>query len=215
MKFDEMNSVKGFLEIYRVYKDGKEELAYSENNVITSGMGLTLAHAFAADQAADVSSFQANWMQVGTGASSTAIKDNPTVQVSSRADCLSSLPMDKYGDANTIGLVVSAMTYHTSAGTTIPTTPGADGGQAFAKVPPAFVHRVSDRKVMWRLILNDSAANQEHSTVHGGALNEVAIFANNPTQSQPPVLYMIAYRAFSNITKTSDFTLDFRWTIEF
>ena len=98
------------------------------------------------------------------------------------------------------------MKYLTSAGTLI--------NNDFIRVPTAFIHRVSDRKVMWRLILNDSACNIPDDT-NGGALCEVAIFANNPREVNPPVLHMIAYRAFANIIKTNEFTLDFRWTIEF
>ena len=207
MRFTDVNNIKGHLEVYKVYSDGSEELHYSDHNVITSGMGVNLAHAFAADAGVDVSSFQANWMQIGTGASSADIRNNATVQVSSRADLLSSIPATQYGDVNTIGLKVSSMTYMTSAGST--------AIKDFIKVPYAFVHRVSDRKVMWRLVLNDSACNIVDDAIHGGALCEVAIFSNNPTQATPDELYMIAYRAFANITKTNEFTLDFRWTIEF
>ena len=207
MRFDDAGNIKGHLEVYKIFKDGTEELHYSEKNVITSGMGLTLSYAFAADPAADVSSFQANWMQIGTGASTTGIVASGNVQVSSRADLLSSIPRVQYGSENTIGLTTSAMSYMTSADTT--------SEAAFVRVPPAFIHRVSDRKVMWRLVLNDSACNIADSAVHGGALNEVGIFANNPMEVNPPVLKMIAYRAFANIVKTNEFTLDFRWTIEF
>lgn len=206
MRFSDLNSIKGHLEVYKVFKDGTEELHYSEKNVITSGMGVTLAHAFAADAGSDVSSFQANWMQIGTGASTVAIRAAEDVQTSSRADLLSAIPGSQYGDVNTIGLQVSALTYMTSAGTTATSN--------FVKIPPAFIHRISDRKVMWRLILNDSACNIP-DTASGGALCEVAIFSNNPRQQTPQELYMIAYRAFANIVKTNEFTLDFRWTIEF
>tara|TARA_R110000851_G_scaffold16895_2_gene54452 strand:+ start:2462 stop:3085 length:624 start_codon:yes stop_codon:yes gene_type:complete len=207
MRFDDTGTTTGHLEVYKIYKDGTEELHYSEKNVITSGMGLTLAYAFAAEPNADVSSFQANWMQIGTGASTVAIRTNPTVQVSGRADLLSSVPRIQYGSENTIGLTTSSMSYMTSSDTT--------SKSAFVRVPTAFVHRVSDRKVMWRLVLNDSACNIPNDAVHGGALNEVAIFSNNPMEVNPPVLKMIAYRAFANIIKTNEFTLDFRWTIEF
>jgi len=207
MRFDDTGTTRGHLEIYKIYKDGTEELHYSEKNVITSGMGLTLSYAFAADANADVSSFQANWMQIGTGASTTAIVASSNVQVSGRADLLSSVPRVEYGSENSIGLTTSAMSYMTSADTT--------SLKAFVRVPPAFIHRVSERKVMWRLVLNDSACNIADSAVHGGALNEVGIFSNNPMEVNPPVLHMIAYRAFANIVKTNEFTLDFRWTIEF
>ena len=207
MRFTDANSIKGHLEVYKVYSNGTEELHYSEDNVITSGMGVNLAHAFAAGPNVDVSSFQANWMQIGTGASTVAIRAQDNVQVSGRGDLLSSIPASQYGDENTIGLKVSSMTYMTSAGTT--------SVKDFVKVPYAFIHRVSDRKVMWRLILNDSACNIDDNATHGGALCEVAIFSNNPTEATPDTLYMIAYRTFANIVKTNEFTLDFRWTIEF
>ena len=207
MRFDDAGTTTGHLEVYKIYKDGTEELHFSEKNVITSGMGLTLAYAFAAVADADVSSFQANWMQIGTGASTTAIIASSNVQVSGRADLLSAIPRSQYGSENTIGLTTSSMSYMTSADTT--------RTSAFVKVPPAFIHRVSDRKVMWRLVLNDSACNIADSAVHGGALNEVSIFSNNPMEVNPPVLFMIAYRDFSQIIKTNEFTLDFRWTIEF
>jgi len=207
MRLSDLNSISGHLEVYKVYPDGAEELHYSEHNVITSGMGVNLAHAFAADADSNVSSFQANWMQVGTGASSVAIRARDNVQVSGRADLLSAIPAIEYGSENTIGLTVSSMKYLTSAGTLI--------NNDFVKIPNAFIHRVSDRKVMWRLILNDSACNVPDHITNGGALCEVAIFANNPREVSPPVLHMIAYRAFANIVKTNEFTLDFRWTIEF
>tara|TARA_R110000744_G_scaffold243970_1_gene360855 strand:+ start:3793 stop:4416 length:624 start_codon:yes stop_codon:yes gene_type:complete len=207
MRLTDANNIKGHLEVYKVYSNGTEELHYSDHNVITSGMGVNLAHAFAADPDIDVSAFQANWMQIGTGASTVDIRASGNVQVSGRGDLLSSIPASQYGDENTIGLKVSSMSYMTSAGTTL--------SKDFIKVPYAFVHRVSDRKVMWRLVLNDSACNIDDNIHHGGALCEVAIFANNPTQATPDVLYMIAYRAFANIVKTNEFTLDFRWTIEF
>tara|TARA_R110001583_G_scaffold9651_6_gene45496 strand:+ start:1481 stop:2104 length:624 start_codon:yes stop_codon:yes gene_type:complete len=207
MKLTDLNSITGHLEVYKVYSNGTEELHYSEHNVITSGMGVNLAHAFAADADSNVENFQANWMQIGTGASTVAIRAQDNVQVSGRADLLSSIPASQYGDENTIGLAVSSMKYATSAGTAV--------SKDFVKIPTAFIHRVSERKVMWRLILNDSAANIYDDSVHGGALCEVAIFANNPREVDPPILHMIAYRAFSNIIKTNEFTLDFRWTIEF
>ena len=37
---------KGNLEVWKVYDDGSEELHFSEHNVITSGMGVGLAHMF-------------------------------------------------------------------------------------------------------------------------------------------------------------------------
>ena len=45
MKYAETTSFKGHLEIYKVYKDGQEELYWEDDNVIVSGMGVTCAAA--------------------------------------------------------------------------------------------------------------------------------------------------------------------------
>tara|TARA_R110000824_G_scaffold115717_1_gene266877 strand:- start:388 stop:555 length:168 start_codon:yes stop_codon:yes gene_type:complete len=47
------------------------------------------------------------------------------------------------------------------------------------------------------------------------ALNEIGLFIKNPKASATETSVLAAYRYFSNIIKTSDFGLVFRWTISF
>ena len=48
----------GELEIFKVYRDGTEELAFSEYNVITSGMGVGFSHLFAASGGTTITDYQ-------------------------------------------------------------------------------------------------------------------------------------------------------------
>jgi hypothetical protein len=47
------------------------------------------------------------------------------------------------------------------------------------------------------------------------SLNEIGLFVKNPKASATETSVLAAYRYFSNIRKTSDFALVFRWTISF
>ena len=199
MKYDEITSFKGHLEIYKVYRDGQEELYWEDDNVIVSGMGVTCAAAFATDGNVPVSSFQANWFQVGVGASSVTGRSD--MQVSSTASLSGPLDASSYGDVNVAGLLVQNDVNYMNSGTV------SQG--PFAYVGPEFITRVGSNKVMWRLILNDSSCNVDDP------LCEIGLFSNNPLLQASDLHYMIAYRAFKLITKSSDFSLDFRWTIEF
>ena len=58
---------KGYLEVIKIYDDGSEETHFSENNVITSGMGVGLSHLFAGSGGGTINDFQILNFQVGTG----------------------------------------------------------------------------------------------------------------------------------------------------
>jgi hypothetical protein len=64
-------------------------------------------------------------------------------------------------------------------------------------------------------VLDTGAAN---SLQRGGSnvpINEVGLFMKNPFGTNPSKSILVAYRKFSDITKTSEFALVFRWTINF
>ncbi len=59
--------MKGHLEVIKLYADGTEEVHFSEDNVITSGMGHTLLKAFATSGAGSIAPFQITYFQLGSG----------------------------------------------------------------------------------------------------------------------------------------------------
>ena len=192
MKFDEQyTQPKGHLEIYKVFPDGNYTLFYSDSNVVCSGMGVTLAEAFAADLDSPVTEFQISLFQIGTAGL-------PGLQVSSNGRLGNSLSLAEYGTGS-LELVTQSMI---ASGTVY-------ASEVFGVIPSSFVDKVGATKVRWRILVDRNVGN-------GLVLNEIGLFSKNPSQLTPTATsYLCAYRNFSDLTKTSEFSLDVRWTIEF
>jgi hypothetical protein len=191
MNFNDYCDYKGHLEVWKLFPDGTEELHFEEDNVVCSGMGASLALAFGASATSDLRNFQITLFQVGTNG------DSPfDYQVSSNARLGAAVAKSAYGDSlETVAqsLVASGIEYR---------------DQAFGIISNAYIDKVTDTKVRWRIILDENTCNSE-------VLNEIGIFSRNPHQTTIGKSYLCAYRKYNDITKTSDFILDFRWTIEF
>lgn len=192
MIFNDMyDNAKGHLQIYKIFEDGRKELHYEDKNIICSGMGVTLAEAFAADIDDPITDYLITLFQVGTGGT-------PSLQVSSNGRLGTALTGSEYGDGS-----LSVLTHDLSASGTV------YSNESFGEIPTAFIDKVAADKVRWRLIIDENAGN-------GKTLNEVGLFSFNPSKTSPtPTSYLCAYREFNQLSKTNEFALDIRWTITF
>ena len=88
--------------------------------------------------------------------------------------------------------------------------------QPFALIPANKVTRINDTSVRYTLIVGEETSNSLTDADGDLSINEVGLFMKNPVGSADPnVSLLVAYRSFSNIVKTNDFSLIFRWTINF
>ena len=71
MQFLDYQNAKGHLEVWKHYPDGTKELHWEEDNVITSGMGVTLSRMFSADKDKPVDDFQILYFKVGSDSAMT------------------------------------------------------------------------------------------------------------------------------------------------
>lgn len=181
----------GELEIFKVYRDGTEELAFSEYNVITSGMGVGFSHLFAASGGTTITDYQILNFQVGTdgdindyGASTFALNT----------------PLDTADYGGDTELIIESFQ---------PIENGALGtSKDFARIRFSNIHRVTDTSVRFTLVLDRDSANTF-------ALNEVGLFMRNPRGLSTASPILVAYRPHTEITKTSEFSLIYRWTLTF
>ena len=86
------------------------------------------------------------------------------------------------------------------------------GDEKFIYVPDNVIKKSSPTSVTYVLYLpEDVSFNQQ--------LDEIGLFMSNPLAAlisgQARRSPLVAYRTFSDIVKTSDFSLIFRWTINF
>lgn len=193
MRFNEQHSPKGHLEIWKRYADGSEELHYSDQNIITSGMGWTLSQFFTAPIQESVEKYQITYFQVG-------FSGGEELQVSSTGSLSAALTEPEYGNGY---LDISVHDLWNNGVTT--------ANQPFGVIPYQYIRKVSDEKVMFQIVLDQATANNDTEPLTEIGLFSKAPFHGSLTQDKS---VLCAYRYFKPVYKTDAVTLVFRWTIE-
>jgi len=186
-----MKGIKGHLEVIKIYNDGTEEVHFSEDNVITSGMGYTLLKAFSTSGAGSITDFQIVYFQLGVSGEA-AFQDF---------------------SSNQLGQALIASEYGLSASFEIDNhNIGYDATSVsgdFGIIPFPYIKKVSPTRVMYQIHVGDF-------TAVGKTINEVGLFSRNPDSASPlESSYLCAYRFFTALEKTTAFSVLFKWTIEF
>lgn len=196
--------IKGHLEITKCYRNGDKEVVFDDHNIIVSGMGLGLAQMFSLSGPPTIVDYQIDRFQVGVSGS-PAREVTTTNQL---AGPLSSI--NEYGTQARI-LIVSgnhAKTLSTYA-----------ENQVFGYIPQHKVSRIGPNSVRYTLTLDEESGNEVSRNGETLALNEVGLFMKNPLGDRfslgEDTSVLVAYRYFSPIAKTTDFSLVFRWTLSF
>jgi len=183
----------GYLEISKLFEDGREEVVFQENNVITSGMGVGFSHLFAASGSLVITDYQILNFLIGSGGDYSDYGTS-TYQLQSPV-----LSVSDWGDDTTL-ITESLYTINN----------GIKQGTAtsLARIRFSNIHKVTDTSVRYTLVLDRATLNRK-------AINEVGLYMRNPRGLGSPSPILVAYRPFTDIVKTSDFSLIFRWTLQF
>jgi hypothetical protein len=202
--FVEQIGIKGHLTIHKV-QNGQEELVYDQDNVIVSGFGWSLSQLYGKVGSTNITDYQIDRFKLG-------VSGAESLQVSSTTDLSGPLSsLEEYlgnGIIDSNLAVVSGYKWATGTATT--------NGEWFAKIPFSKVTRVDDRTVRYTIFVDEDSCN--NLTRPGSSeisLNEIGLFIKNPKANAIDTSVLAAYRYFSNIRKTSEFALVFRWTISF
>ena len=185
-----MKGIKGHLEVIKIYNDGTEEVHFSEDNVITSGMGHTLLKAFSTSGAGSITDFQIVYFQLGTSGSLA-------LQVFENGDLGNALSAGAYGVS--ASFEIDQHDYVAS---------GATSTADFGVIPFPYIKKVSPTRVMYQIHVGDATANSQ-------VINEVGLWSRNPDVEATETSYLCAYRFFTALQKTDAFSVLFKWTIEF
>ena len=202
--FTEEIGITGHLTIIKRFPDGEEEVVFDDHNVIVSGMGVGFSYLFTGSGSNSVLDYQIDRFQLGVAGKpdqTPSLESSSTYQLSGQ---LSSIA--QYGTGSNL--------YIESCDQIKNTQTVAD--QFFALIPANKITRIGDSSVRYTLVVDEEACNG----LVGAAseelnLNEVGLFMKNPIGSSTNASILAAYRTFSNVYKTSDFSLIFRWTLNF
>ena len=202
MNFIEEKSINGHLTIIKKYSSGKEEILLDENNIIVSGMGFALSKFFSHNHATNntILDYQIGKFQVGVSGPPAGGVVSSIFELSGALSSIS-----EYGLGS--NLVIESL--QPIIGT------GVGAAKPFANIPHSKITRVGDSSVRYTLVIDEEACNNLTRDSSDAYLNEIGLFVNNPLGSASENPILVAYKTFSNIYKTSDFSLIFRWTINF
>jgi len=192
--FIEQMGITGHLQIAKSYSDGSEDIIFDDHNIIVSGMGVGLSYMFTASGSLSVLDYQIDRFQVGVSGGSE-------LEVSSTAALSGALTsISEYGTNSNLFLEQTTQIVN-----------GIDqSNKIFALIPQSKITKINDNSVRYTLVLDEDACNNLINP-----LNEVGLFMKNPTGSPINKSILVAYRSFTDLAKTDDFSLIFRWTINF
>ncbi len=198
--FTDELGITGHLQIIKKSTTGEEEVLLDDSNIIVSGMGVGLSYLFAASGSDTVVDYQIQKFQLGlSGPPAGGIVSS----INELSGALSSI--DEYGTGSNLFLYEGSQIVGDSL---VP-------GRAFAEIPSSKMTRINENSVRYTLVIDEEAANNIQRDGQDRGINEIGMFMKNPTGAAQDRPILVCYRTFSNIVKTNDFSLIFRWTINF
>ena len=192
---------KGHLTIHKI-ANGEEELLFDDKNVIVSGFGWALAHLYGKVGSSTAIDYQIDRFQLGVSGS-LANQESSTYELSGPLSSTEEYTTN--GDSNLYAVSADAFANGVINGTQ----------SVFAKIPFSKVTKIDERSVRYTIFIDEDSCNNISRNSNLMNLNEIALWVKNPLGRPNDASVMAAYRYFSNIRKTSDFGLVFRWTITF
>ena len=187
-----MKNIEGHLEIIKKYKNGDEVVVFDDHNVIVSGMGLTLSLLFSGSGSDNITDFQISRAQLGTGTNEEVSGTYALATPIGQTEAYTS------GDS---GVLAISGTQYTFGDNTV-----AD--QVFVLIPHSKVTRVNKNSVRYNIVVDEVPLSNK-------VLTEIGLFSKNPQGLPTGRSVLVAYKTFGAITKTSDFSLIFNWTLTF
>jgi hypothetical protein len=192
--------IRGHLQVSKLFRDGKEELIFDDHNIIVSGMGVALAHLFSLSGSDSVLDYQIDRFQIGVSGD----ENYENVQRNKLLGPLSS-QLEYVGYA---GDLLTASAYQIRDNSIV------SFEEWYGMIPQHNVTRIDDNTVRYTIFIDQESCNN----LNRGSdlyLNEIGLFIRNIKKNYPEAPILAAYRVFSDVRKTDDFALVFRWSLTF
>ena len=206
--FKDKLEITGHLTIIKRSIDGEEEIVFDDHNIVVSGMGTGLSYLFTASGSNDIIDYQIGRFQMGVSGPPTGGETSAIFELSGPLGTTYTTATNDYGPGSNL--------FIEDATQIRPTTDLLH--QKFALIPANKMTRIGDSSVRYTLVLDEESCNnlQGASEDEDLYLSEVGLFMNNPRgDAATNASMLVAYRNFTIIRKTSDFSLIFRWTLNF
>ena len=198
--FTEDLGITGHLTITKRFTDGQEEVVFDDHNIIVSGMGVGLTYMFTGSGSNSVLDYQIDRFQLGVSGPPAGGVTSAIYQLSG-----SLRSIDEYGTGSNLFIEDASQVKNGVIG----------ANNFFPLISANKITRIGDSSVRYTLVVDEEACNGLERDSLAANLNEVGLFLKNPLGRTTNASILVAYRTFNNIYKTNDFSLIFRWTLNF
>ena len=216
---------RGHITICKVYSDGTEEKVLDNANLITAGLGSAFIDIQRGAGSMHSIDYAPHYFQLGT--SDIGYNTTPARQASSTFYQLSA-PLDwsAYGDDTDFIIVKRYRGFNASTEDTVGppkrwrytellNTSAALSSVIFSGADQYF-SIIKDRRITkYHLDTFESEIIVDENTGNGQTISEVGLFAKNPKGLAQDSPFLMAYRNFTGIPKTKDFSIVIHWIVGF
>tara|TARA_R110000782_G_scaffold102791_4_gene190151 strand:+ start:26235 stop:26984 length:750 start_codon:yes stop_codon:yes gene_type:complete len=210
--------ISGHISICKVYKDGTKEIVMDKHNLVTAGLGLTIANLFTGTGAKYIEEYAPRYFQLG----------NDTIDYELIAPSAyfykvsGALGWADYGPDSDIevkkayrGFLVSSnddgATYNEhllASATSFSSIIYSGTDEYFGVTTAARTTKYYMDSFSSEIVIDEKSAN-------GIDLTEIGLYAKNPRGLREDSPFLIAYKKFDAIGKVEEFSLVIHWTIGF
>jgi hypothetical protein len=201
-----LDNLRGKLEIYKDYGDFVEKVG-EYHNIVTRGMGITLAAAMTSGSRNTKNPFSIRYAQLGTGVVDYLRYTSTSESRYNFFKLNSALSKDSYGKNLRTPLETRTQLAVTNEFSTTGDLLYTTEQGSFLKIPDSRVTIKKDAGILVTLVIDKNMAN-------GVTLKEVGLFSDNVAIDGTQESVLVAYKQFSPITKQNDFSIIFSWTIQ-
>ena len=213
--------INGHITICKVYNDGTKEVVLDKSNLVTAGLGSSFIDIQKGGGSRHSSDYAPYYFQVGTSdiawsgvvreASSTFYQLSSPLEWSGYGDDTDLIIVQRYRGFNastedTVAPYSYTELLNTNASLSSIIFSGAD--QYFGQIKEGRTTKYFMDSFESEIVLDENTAN-------GNSISEVGLFARNPKGFQEDSPLLMAYKSFTAIPKTKDFSIVMHWSIGF
>tara|TARA_R100000963_G_scaffold33166_1_gene25308 strand:+ start:460 stop:1137 length:678 start_codon:yes stop_codon:yes gene_type:complete len=210
--------LRGHITICKVYSDGTEDTIVDRANLVTAGLGSSFIDIQRGQGSENVDGFSPYYFQVGT----SSMDYDTTVATSSYFYQLSTpFSWDDYGDDTDFIVESKYRGFNASTDdggstyTELLFTSAALSSIAFSGTDEYFSKVKEGRLSKFFMDSFESEIVLDEKTGNGKEISEIGLFAKNPKGFKEDSPLLMAYRSFTPVTKTSEFSLVVHWSVGF
>jgi hypothetical protein len=210
--------LRGHITICKVYSDGTEDTIVDRANLVTAGLGSSFIDIQRGGGSLNTDSYSPYYFQVGT----SSMDYDPAVTTSSYFYHLSTpFSWDDYGDDTDFIVESKYRGFNASTDdggstyTELLFTSAVLSSIAFSGTDEYFSKIKEGRLSKFFMDSFESEIVLDEKTGNGKEISEIGLFAKNPKGFKEDSPLLMAYRSFTPVTKTSEFSLVVHWSVGF